>query len=256
MLEFDEYRSVLALRRTINFDDKGFGGIPPPSAVPVPAGTVVPPVDPNAPPAPPLPVGLRVAKIAKGTFLLSSYMEVEVPFVGGEVALALMGPNGTLLGLDGKDFAVAPVAVATSAPVVAPAPNAPAPAKFEAVGVLPVGRLFAATRDVELWLIRSGAPTAGRATFLLTYVLEHPAAALAPGWQEYPKQVAGVIVHTREQEDEVRRVAHGEPASEPAANASDAPLASTEPTAAKPYVPPMTPAIAPSTGPGAPPVVG
>ena len=81
MPEFDEFHTVLALRETINFDDKRFLDIPPPPAQPLPAGTVVTPADPDEPAPLPLPVGIKVARIAKGTFLLHSLMEVEVPFV-------------------------------------------------------------------------------------------------------------------------------------------------------------------------------
>ena len=140
-----------------------------------------------------------------------------------------------------------------------PPPVETAPDKSDVEDIFPPGRRLAATRDIDLWLIRNGAPTAGRATIILAYVREHPSAAVAPGWQEYPKQVAGVVVHTREQEDVVRRAADEAPGATRSSQEERAPTApggSADPLATRgPAVAPVIPGVAPSTGPGAPPPV-
>jgi hypothetical protein len=166
---YDQHSSVLAIRESFNWDQKELE-----KKAPAPPVVQLEGEDPAAFVARQRTAAIAAARVVrmkssvpKGAFVMFAAVVVEAPFEGGEFILATdeLGP---------------------------------------AVELKP-GLEMTAVRGVHLFARLEGEQTAGRATVVIAYVLQHPEQAAAIGFQEYPKAVAGVIVHSKEEEEALQR---------------------------------------------------
>ena len=166
---YDQHSSVLAIRESFNWNDEALA-----AKAPVAPVRQLEEEDPAAFVARQRTAAIAAARVVqmksavpKGAFVMFAAVVVEAPFEGGGFVLAAdeLGP---------------------------------------AIEMKP-GLEMTAVRGMHLFARLEGEPTAGRATVVIAYVLQHPEQAAAIGWQEYPKSVGGIIVHSKEEEEALQR---------------------------------------------------
>jgi hypothetical protein len=166
---YDQHSSVLAIRESFNWDEKDLA-----AKAPAPPVVQLEGEDPAVFAARQRTAAIAAARVVrmkssvpKGAFIVFAAVVIESPFEGGGFVLATdeLGP---------------------------------------AVELKP-GLEMTAVHGVHLFARLEGEPTAGRATVVIAYVLQHPEQAAAAGWQEYPKAMGGIIVHSKEEEEALQR---------------------------------------------------